>query len=202
MIFEVIFDLETKKLFSDIEGTNPADLKVSIVSLYQRKLDNNLKEIEGAIKSFWEEDFSEMWEVFQSADRIIGYNSKKFDCLVLDPYANFPFTKLAHFDVFEVVRNSLGRRIGLDALAKETLGKEKAGIGTDAVKFWRKGDKESLEKLKKYCEMDVLITKEVYDFGLKEKHLKYSDKWNNQRLVEVDFSYPQKPEGKTQNTLF
>jgi DEAD/DEAH box helicase domain-containing protein len=202
VIDEVIFDLETKKLFQDIEGTDPADLEVSIVSLYQRRLDNKLQEIEGEMKSFWEEDFSKMWEIFQGADRIIGYNSKKFDCLALTPYANFPFIKLAHFDVFEIVRNALGRRIGLDALAQETLGKEKSGIGTDAVKFWRKGDKESLEKLKIYCEMDVLITKEVYDFGLKERHLKYSDKWNNQRRVEVDFSYPQEPKGQTQNTLF
>ena len=202
MIFEVIFDLETKKLFQDIEGTDPADLEVSIVSLYQRQLDNKFQEIEGGMKSFWEEDFSKMWEIFQNADRIIGYNSKKFDCPALTPYANFPFTKLAHFDVFEIVRNALGRRISLDALAKETLGEEKSGIGTDAVKFWRKGDKESLQKLKKYCEMDVLITKEVYDFGLKESHLKYSDKWNNQRRVEVNFSYPQESGGKTQNTLF
>lgn len=202
MINEVIFDLETKKLFSDIEGTNPADLEVSVVSLYQRQLNNKLEEIEGDIKSFWEEDFSKMWKIFQNADRIIGYNSKKFDCLALTPYADFPFIKLAHFDVFEIVRNALGRRISLDALAKETLGKEKSGIGTDAVDYWRKGNKKSLEKLKKYCEMDVLITKEVYNFGLKEGYLKYSDKWNNQKRVEVNFSYPQEPGGKTQNTLF
>jgi hypothetical protein len=40
--------------------------------------------------------------------------------------------------------------------------------------------------------MDVTVTKEVYDFGLKNKQLKYKDKWNTPRIIEVDFSYPKK----------
>jgi DEAD/DEAH box helicase domain-containing protein len=202
MIFEVIFDLETKKLFSDIEGEYPGDLGVSIVSTYQRALNNNFEETEGKIQSFWENDFDNMWNVFQKASRIVGYNSKKFDCLVLEPHSNFPFSKLPHFDIFEIVKESLGRRISLDAVAKETLGKQKTGVGTDAVKFWRKGDKKSLNTLKKYCETDVLITKDVYDFGLKNKYVKYSDKWNTPRNIKVDFSYSPEDSVNTQTTLF
>ncbi len=47
MFDEVIFDIETKKLFGDISTNNPADLGVSIVSLYSRKLDKNLRKKEG-----------------------------------------------------------------------------------------------------------------------------------------------------------
>lgn len=72
---EVFFDVETKKLFGDIEGFNPGDLGVSIVSVYSRKLDENLRQTEGRMQSFWEDEFKNMWPIFQEADRIIGYNS-------------------------------------------------------------------------------------------------------------------------------
>ena len=45
-----------------------------------------------------------------------------------------------------------------------------------------------------YCESDVQVTKEVYDFGLKNKQLKFMDKWNTIRTFPVDFSYPKKIE--------
>jgi DEAD/DEAH box helicase domain-containing protein len=90
----------------------------------------------------------------------------------------------------DIVKNTLGHRLSLNSLAKDTLGKEKTDDGLNAVIYFQKGDSESLAKLKKYCEMDVLITKELYDFGLKNKYLKYKDKWNTPRVVEVDFSYP------------
>ena len=47
-----------------------------------------------------------------------------------------------------------------------------------------------MTNLKKYCEMDVEVTKGVYDFGRKNKRLKFKDRWNEMREIEVDFSYP------------
>jgi DEAD/DEAH box helicase domain-containing protein len=202
MINEVIFDLETKNLFSDIDGNDPGDLGVSIVSLYHRILDDNLDEIKGEIKSYWEEDFNDMWSIFQNADRIIGFNSKRFDVPALNPYASFPFEKLPHFDIFEIVKGIIGHRISLDSIAKITLKKTKTGVGTDAVSYWRKGDSSSLAKLKNYCEADVLITKDVYDFGVKEKALYYKDKWNTQRKISVNFEYKKELISTPQETLF
>jgi hypothetical protein len=43
----------------------------------------------------------------------------------------------------------------------------------------------------KYCEADVDITKKIYDFGLKNKFVKFTDYWNSERTVPVDFSYPE-----------
>ena len=56
---EVIFDIETKKIFEDIGSNDPAGLGVSIVSLYKRILDENFNEVDGELKSFWEEDFAD-----------------------------------------------------------------------------------------------------------------------------------------------
>src|SRR3989344_6641485 len=159
MYNEVIFDVETKKLFSDIEDDDPGKLGVSIVSLYQRVIDENFKEVRGGVRSFWEKDFSSMWPIFQTADRVIGFNSLGFDVPALTPYTNFPFNKLPHFDIMQKVKELFGRRISLDAIAKETLDRGKKETGLNAVYYWQKGDKASLTKLKKYCEDDVIITR-------------------------------------------
>lgn len=194
MLNEIIFDVETKKLFQDIEDFDPGKLGVSIVSLYKRVLDENFTEVSGEMLSFWESDFPKMWQYFQNADRIIGFNSLKFDVPALMPYALFPFNKLKHFDIMDKIKIELGRRISLDSIAKITLKREKIAAGTDAVYYWEKGDEESLFKLKKYCEEDVRITTEIYDFGMKNGYLSYKDKWNSIRQVEVNFKYDIKEE--------
>lgn len=191
MINEVIFDIETKKLFDQIADRRDLGLLgVSIVSAYRRKLDENLNEVEGEMKSFYETELSELWEWFGRADRIIGFNSLGFDVPVLAAVAERDLFKLPHFDVLEKVKNVLGHRLSLDAIAKETLGETKMANGLAAVDWWNAGDPESLAKLKMYCEMDVMVTKKVYDFGLKEKKLKFKDKWNEIREFGVDFSHP------------
>ncbi len=194
MITELIFDVETKKLFSDITTDDPADLEVSVVSVYKRKLNTLFEEIEGEMRSFWEQDFSSMWPWFSEADRIIGFNSLKFDVPALRPYAPLTLSALPHFDIMELVRQKTGRRIGLSALAKETLGDDKTDVGTNAVLYWAKGDSVSLQKLKTYCEADVALTRDLYDFGRKNKQLKFRDKWNNIATIDIDFSYPIKKE--------
>ena len=44
---EVIFDIETKKFFDDINARRPEDLGISIVSAYRREIDDNFKELKG-----------------------------------------------------------------------------------------------------------------------------------------------------------
>lgn len=190
MITEVIFDIETKKIFEDIEGSNPADLGISIISVYKRQLNDSFNEIEGKIESFFEQDFAKMWGLFSNVDRIIGFNSLHFDVPALAPLAPYDFKKLTHFDIMDHVKNALGFRLSLNAIATETLGHSKIDNGLNAVYYWQEHSPQSLAKLKKYCEMDVIVTKEVYDYGLKNKQLKYKDKWNTPRMLEVDFSYP------------
>ncbi|HAP37592.1 hypothetical protein A2574_01145 [Candidatus Shapirobacteria bacterium RIFOXYD1_FULL_38_32] len=191
MFTEIIFDIETKKLFEEIEGNNPSDLGISIVSLYKRQIDDNFNEISGQINSFWEDEFPQMWPLFTNVDRIIGFNSLHFDVPAMHPFCpTYDFKKLNHFDIMDFVKQSLGFRLSLDAIAKETLGQSKTDIGTNAVLYWNQHTPQSLKKLKDYCEADVIITKDVYDYGLKNKILKYKDKWNTPRTFEVDFSYP------------
>lgn len=202
MFNEVIFDLETKSFFVENGKFEPAKFGVSIVSLYRRKLDEAFKEIEGEILSFWEKDFPDMWKYFQNADRIIGFNSLGFDVPALKPYAPSGFAKLPHFDILEQIKSVAGHKTSLHKIAKATLGIQKTDTGENAVLYWEKHDPKSLALLQKYCQDDVEITKNIYDFVLKNKKLLFTDFWNNPREVALDFAYT-KPTAKTpQASLF
>jgi len=190
MYQEVIFDLETQKFFDEIEGSDPADLGVSILSMYVRTLDSDFNEIKGEMHSFFEDDLTKSWDYFKNADRIIGFNSKHFDVPALKPYLPIEITKIPHLDILEHVREENGRRVSLNAIVKETLGDHKADDPANAILYWQKRDEVSLAKLKFYCEEDVRLTKEIYDYGLKNKKLSFKDYWNTVRTIDVDFSYP------------
>lgn len=206
-MIELIFDLETKKFFDEVDGGRDAGLLgVSVVSAYRRELDENFNEKYGELRSFWEKDFEEMWKWFDEAERIVGYNSLGFDVPALVPY--YPkgdlIKKLPHFDVLAKIKEVFGKRVKLDSVAKEVLGVGKIADGGDAVRWWSLGDEESLANLKKYCEMDVEVTKGVYDYGLRNGKLKFKDHWNELREILVDFSYPkvQPKKGESQMGLF
>lgn len=203
MLIEVCFDIETKKFFEEIQSRDPAGLGISIISVLRREKDDDGKIIEEEMRSFWDpmgepnrpmsskEDLEVMWNWFKEADRIIGYNSLGFDVPALAPlYPYGDFFKLPHFDIIVKVKDAFGKRVSLQAIVKETLGETKTASGGDAVEYWAKGDKESLEKLRIYCEKDVEGTMKIYDHGMKNKKLKFKDHWNEYREIEVDFSYP------------
>ena len=200
-MIEVIFDVETKKLFEEIEGRDPGKLELSVASAYRREIDEEGREIKGEMRSFWEKELKELWPWFEEADRIIGFNSIGFDVPVLQPYYEGNLAKLNHFDIMDKVKEALGHRLSLNVIARETLDETKIAVGTDAVKWWKAGDEESLANLKKYCEMDVVVTRNVYDYAKKEGKLKFKDRWNELREMEVDFSYPE-PEDEIQMGLF
>ena len=200
--FEVIFDTETKKFFDEVEGYDPAKLGVSITSVYSRTLDENFNEIEGTMQSFWEDEFPEMFKLFEKADRIIGFNSIGFDVPALSPYLPAHWPKLKHFDILGEIKKIEGKRMSLNSIAKATLGSTKNDVGENAIKYWNSGTPESLSKLKKYCEMDVAITRDVYDHAVKNGVLKYIDFWNETHEIKLDFSYPLKNEDNAQGNLF
>lgn len=195
MYFEVFFDLETKHWFDEGGITKLEDLGVSIVCMYVKP--------ENKMYSFWEKDFDQMWQIFRKADRIIGFNSLKFDVPVLAPYAPTDWTKLNHFDIYQKIqKNNNGYAAGLNAIAKGCLGKTKNDSGENATVYWDRGDPESLRLLDTYCQMDVELTRDVYDYIMENKVVKYIDRWNSFREVPLDFSYPKELVSTTQPSLF
>ena len=191
----VVFDVETKKAFDEVGGYYPDKLGVSISGVYYRDDQTN----EEWLKGFREEQFPEMFKLFESADRIVGFNTISFDMPALSPYYVGDLLKLPNFDIMVEVEKLIGHRVSLDALAKETLGEQKIGHGLDAIRYFHDGDWESLEK---YCLQDVVVTRKLYELGAAGKALKFKNKWNRLIEVPVDFSYRPTEKITVQTTLF
>jgi hypothetical protein len=64
--------------------------------------------------------------------------------------------------MYEDAVNFLGHRVGLNALAKATLGESKSGHGLEALQWFKDG---RVEDVKKYCLDDVRLTKNLYEHG-------------------------------------
>ncbi len=161
---KIIFDCETSNIFADIGSSDPADLDLSVVCIYDSETDK--------YSSFYKEELKDLWPIFEKADLIIGYNSDHFDIPLLNKYYSGDLSKLNSLDLLKEIKDSLGRRIKLDTVAEATLGKNKTGHGLEAVMWWKQG---KFEEVKKYCLEDVKITKEVYEYALKNGILKYKD---------------------------
>jgi DEAD/DEAH box helicase domain-containing protein len=190
----VVFDVETKKAFDEVGGYHPEKLGVSVSGVWYGEAGSV-----GTLRAFREEDFGEMFKIFESADRIVGFNSIDFDMAALQPHYLGDLLRLPNFDMLQKVEEKVGYRVKLDALAKETLGVQKGGSGLDAITYFHEGNWEALEK---YCLRDVEITRDLYLHGVAEGILKFKNKWNEQVSVSVDFSYSKAPAANVQPTLF
>ena len=175
---ELVIDIETQNIFGPRRDTK--ELKVSIVGTFDYH-DNQFFVYE-------ENVLDRLWKKMEDAERVIGYNINGFDLPVLNNYYKGNLLKLKVLDLMDEVTKVLGFRVKLDSLAEATLGTKKSGDGLQAVKFWQEG---RVEELKKYCLDDVAITRDLYEFGKKNKHLKVYDRFLGKiREIPVNFDLP------------
>ncbi len=161
---EIIFDIETQNSFAEVNN-DFKKLKVSVVSIYNTATDT--------YQSFTEDELGKLWPILEHADRIIGYNSEHFDIPVLGNYYLGDLFSIPHLDIMKVVKDSLGVRLKLADLAEATLDDvNKSADGLQAIRWWKEG---KIDEIKKYCEQDVRVTKEIYDFGRNNKQLFYKN---------------------------
>jgi DEAD/DEAH box helicase domain-containing protein len=161
---KIIFDIETSNLFTDVGSSDAADLDLSVVCIYDTETEK--------YSSYFQEELKDLWPILEKADMLIGYNSDHFDIPLLNKYYSGDLTKIKSLDILKEIKNSLGRRLKLDTIAEATLGTNKSGNGLEAVVWWKQGKKE---EVKKYCMDDVKITREIYEYAMKNGHLKYKD---------------------------
>lgn len=176
---EIVLDIETQNIFADVNN-DIRGLKVSVVCLYDYATDT--------FQSFKEDELKNMWPLLEQADRIIGYNSIFFDIPVLNNYYAGDLLKLPQLDMLVEIKKNLGNRLKLNDVAKATLKIEKSGEGLQAVQWYKEGNWDDLIK---YCMDDVKITRDVYEFGKKNKQLFYNDILTGQlRPFPVNFEMP------------
>jgi len=113
-----------------------------------------------------------LWPIFEKAEVLVGYNSDHFDIPLLNKYYPGDLTHIKSIDILSAIKDSFGKRLRLDSVAQATIGAKKTANGLMAVKWWREGD---IASIKKYCQQDVKVTKEVFEFALEHKKVLYKD---------------------------
>ncbi len=178
---KIVFDVETKNIFQEVGSNDPAALDISVVCAYDSATDS--------YTSYLEKDFKNLWPLLEQADLLIGFNSDHFDIPLLNKYYHGDLGKIKSVDLLKEIHKSLGRRIKLDNVAEATLGKNKSGHGLEAITWWKQGE---IQKIIDYCKDDVKITKELYEYALKNGHLKYKDFGGKIMEIKLDTSHWEK----------
>jgi DEAD/DEAH box helicase domain-containing protein len=172
----IFFDLETQKLAQDVGGwKNIRKMMLSLAVTYSAK---------DGFRTFLENNVSELIQRLKEADLIVGYNHVRFDYEVLKAYTRENLKDLPNLDILKQVEASLGFRLKLDHLAEHTLGRHKSGSGLEAPEWFRQG---KIELLEQYCKDDVIITRDLYDFGVQKGYLVYKGKNNAVGRIKVDW---------------
>lgn len=165
MLKKIVLDLETQKSFEEVGGRGKNHLlKVSVCGIYDYSRD--------IFETYEERELPRLAPLLQSADQIIGFNIKQFDFQVLQPYMNFDLSSIPYYDILEEIDRVAGHKVKLEAVAQATIGSGKSGNGLEALLYYKNG---RMDQLKKYCIDDVRVTRDVYDYALKNQKVLYRD---------------------------
>jgi DEAD/DEAH box helicase domain-containing protein len=182
---KIFFDIETQNTFSDVGRRDPVLLDIAVVSIFDSET--------GKFSSFTIDELDGLWPILERSQMLVGFNSDHFDFPLLNKYYPGDLYGLKSLDLMKEIQESFGRRIGLGVLAEATLGEKKSADGLQAIAWWRNGE---IEKIKSYCEQDVRVTKNLYDYIVEHGHVKIPDILTGQvQVVAVDCSLWDEPEG-------
>jgi DEAD/DEAH box helicase domain-containing protein len=173
----VVFDLETQRSFAEVGGRSQFHrLGVSVGVAYRYDLNEFLV--------VNEETISELVTLLLEASLVVGYNIRGFDYEVLRAYTEENLQKLPTLDLMFDLEERLGFRPKLDSVVSATLGEGKIADGLQALEWWRLGE---IDKIIEYCQEDVRVTRDLYDFGKRHRWVHVSRFGGKPRKVEVDW---------------
>ncbi|HMO78638.1 MAG TPA: ribonuclease H-like domain-containing protein [Candidatus Paceibacterota bacterium] len=185
----LVFDIETTDIILD----DPMNLEIAVVSVYEKN--NN------SIKSFLKDQLHQMWPIFERVDFVVGYNSDHFDIPLLNKYYQGNLNSIKSIDILKYIKESFGKRVKLESVANGTLGYGKITSGIQAVEWWKQG---KIDDVIKYCEQDVLITKDIFEYILENKKVKFKD-LISEKIIEVPINtsdWNKKEENSITKSLF
>lgn len=185
----VVFDVETRRSAAEVGGWMNADkMGVSIAVIYEAKT--------GVFSAYQQDELPLMFAKMAESGLIVGFNSLRFDYKVLEPFnlASVRLGKLPGLDVLQKVHEKLHYRVSLDNLCRATLDTPKSSDGIQALRWWKEG---KIDEIAAYCQKDVELTRDLYLYGLREKHLFYTNKAGSRVKVDIDFSLNARPAGSS-----
>jgi DEAD/DEAH box helicase domain-containing protein len=170
-------DLETCYSAEEVGGWHQCHhMRVSLAVLIETRPDR--------VTAFREDDLPRLCQRLHELDLIVGFNLKRFDYRVLQPYAAKPLASLPTLDILEELHNLLGFRLSLGHLTEKTLGECKTGNGLLALEHYRAGRWEELEA---YCRQDVILTRRLFEFGAEQGYLIYQHRQGSLVRVPVEW---------------
>ena len=173
------FDLETQKSAEDVGGWgNIHDMKLAVGVVWDS--------CEQEYFSYQENTALQLVEKLQTADLVVGFNVKKFDYGVLQPYADFDLDEITTFDMLIDINKELGHRLSLNHLAENTLNAKKSADGLVSLQWYKEG---KIEKIVDYCKQDVKVTRDLFLYGESNDHVKYKKRGIVKNLP-VDWKIP------------
>jgi len=171
----LVFDLETQRSFQDVGGrTKMRALGMSVGIVYSF--------LEDRFITFYEQEAGKLVDLLLGAELVIGYNLLGFDYEVLKGYGDVPLEKAPTLDLMLDLQQRLGFRPKLDSVVQATLGASKSADGLQALAWWREGRVDLIEK---YCIEDVRLTRDLYLFGKRNRHVLVSRFSGSPQRVEV-----------------
>ncbi|HKZ50311.1 MAG TPA: ribonuclease H-like domain-containing protein [Dehalococcoidia bacterium] len=178
---ELFLDLETKKLSQEVPGgwNNIRSFGLALAVTW---------ESETGFRTWFEDDAHALVGRLSNSLRIVGFNLFRFDYVVLSAYMPQIQSMLRDntFDLLQDIESRLGHRLSLESLVSATLGRHKRGEGTQAVEWFRRGE---VDKVIRYCQEDVALTRDLYYYGRDHGHVYYADRYSpgTRRSLKVDW---------------
>lgn len=160
----VVLDIETQLSAEEVGGWQKCHLmRLSVAVLADLATQQ--------YETFFEPQASDLCERLQAADLVVGFNLKKFDYRVLQPYTEIKLQRLPTLDILEEIQRGLGHKLSLGHVAETTLKAAKSGDGLLALRLFKEG---RLDELAAYCRRDVELTAKLFEYGSTQGYLLYT----------------------------
>ncbi|MGE5236597.1 MAG: hypothetical protein ACM3O7_09630 [Acidobacteriota bacterium] len=157
----LVFDLETQRSFQDVGGrTQMRQLGMSVGVVYSFETDR--------FTSYMEPQAGELIDTLLGAELVVGFNLLGFDYEVLKGYRDAPLENLPTLDIMFDLHDKLGFRPKLDSVVQATLAAGKSADGLQALEWWKQG---RIDLIDTYCTEDVRLTRDLYLFGKRNRHV-------------------------------
>ncbi len=171
------FDLETQRTFDEVGGRRHIrKLGLSVAVTHSTA--------DGDFHRYTEETVEDLIADLKAADLVVGFNVLSFDYEVLRAYTDDPLEGIPTVDMLDHIYKRLGFRVSLDNLAGATLGAAKSADGLQAVRWYKQG---RIQEILDYCQQDVEVTRQLYEYGKQNKHVSYRDR--NYRIKRVQVNW-------------
>ncbi|MFQ5670347.1 MAG: DEAD/DEAH box helicase [Acidobacteriota bacterium] len=175
---DLVFDLETLRSAADVGGWDrAAEMGLALAVVHDRR--------NQTWRTYREAEAKDLIIDLLGADRVIGFNVKRFDYAVLSGYSTAELGRIPTLDLLEEIHAVLGFRLSLARLAEGTLGLSKGGDGLASLEWVKEGRWDLVEA---YCRRDVEITLKLFDYGRRHGHLLARDRQGRSLQIPAGWS--------------